>query len=511
MSVDNNYSDLVVKRDVQTKKRLMSKKLQEVREKTALNKYPEQGFAYDMMLMFCKAQLSVLLITPLLVVTIAAVSSYLSPTNSYIVLWACTVITFKGVLYSICRNFISSGSKKLNIDSWLIKISIIEFLCGLSIAAVVFVDFSYVEDLARLLLFAVILIFLAMRMLFASMLPIVFFVGTLPIVLALFVKAVYFQDFNDYITGGLVLSIYLCFSIFISKLNNNFLEMLSSRSEKDFLIAEIEEAKAFSDEARRRAEEANIAKSRFLATMSHELRTPLNAILGFSEVMKDELFGQHHDQRYKDYSNDIHTSGEHLLNLINEILDLSRIEAGRYELQEEAITLSDVSTDCCRLLQLKADKKELKIIQDYNDLEKKLWADERAVRQIIINLLSNAIKFTPNGGVITVKTDMNTEKELLISIKDTGPGIPEKEIPIILTNFGQGSLAHETAEGGSGLGLPIVKGLIEIHGGRFELSSVLRKGTEVQIFFPANRVSHILNQVPLSNIQSKSKNILSIH
>src|SRR6202007_1802707 len=158
---------------------------------------------------------------------------------------------------------------------------------------------------------------------------------------------------------------------------------------------ELEQAKAISDEARRRAEGANISKSRFLAQMSHELRTPLNAILGFSEVMKSEVFGPHAVPTYKEYAGDIHNSGVHLLNLINEILDLSRIEAGRYELNEEAVSLVNAVADCHHLLKLRASTRGITIHEVFEQGMPRIWGDERAVRQVVLNLLSNSIKFTP--------------------------------------------------------------------------------------------------------------------
>jgi two-component system cell cycle sensor histidine kinase PleC len=174
--------------------------------------------------------------------------------------------------------------------------------------------------------------------------------------------------------------------------------LLSFRSEKDALIAEVETAKSMSDEARRRAEDANLAKSRFLASMSHELRTPLNAILGFSEVMANEVLGPMNNPTYRDYAHDVHESGQHLLDLINEILDLSRIEAGRYQLNEEPVTLVAIVEDCCHMMELKARNKDIRVTQEFETTLPRLYADERAVRQIALNLLSNAIKFTPSGG-----------------------------------------------------------------------------------------------------------------
>ncbi len=264
--------------------------------------------------------------------------------------------------------------------------------------------------------------------------------------------------------------------------------MLEFRAEKDALIAEIEGEKAISDEARRRAEAASVAKSRFLATMSHELRTPLNAILGFSEVMKGELLGPIRNGSYREYAANIHDSGRHLLQLINEVLDLSRIEAGRYELQEGPVRLAGVAEECLRLLNLRAESKGLRVALLAGKELEPLWADERAIRQICLNLLSNALKFTPSGGEITVTVGTTPEGGQMLAVKDTGPGIPKEEMPRVMQAFGQGSLAQHTAEGGTGLGLPIVQNLVRLHGGTFRLRSVLRKGTEAIVWLPSSRL-----------------------
>jgi two-component system cell cycle sensor histidine kinase PleC len=266
------------------------------------------------------------------------------------------------------------------------------------------------------------------------------------------------------------------------------LATLVARAEKDALIGELEQAKLVSDDARRHAEGSNIAKSQFLAQMSHELRTPLNAILGFSEVMKAEVFGPHSVAAYKDYSNDIHNSGQHLLNLINEILDLSRIEAGRYELNEETVSVTSVMEDCHHLLTLRASNRGITIHEAFEPDLPRLWADERALRQVCLNLLSNAIKFTPAGGEIWLKAGWTASGGQYMSVKDTGPGIPEEEIPVVLAKFGQGSNAIKSAEQGTGLGLPIAKNLVELHGGTFTLTSKVRIGTELIATFPPERV-----------------------
>lgn len=286
------------------------------------------------------------------------------------------------------------------------------------------------------------------------------------------------------------------FSYVAGQLNKSTLMLISFRTEKDALIAELETAKSMSDEARRRAEEANLAKSRFLASMSHELRTPLNAILGFSEVMANEVLGPMGNQTYREYARDVHDSGKHLLDLINEILDLSRIEAGRYQLNEEPIMLLHLVEDCCHMMELKARNKDIRIVQEFETTMPRLFADERAVRQITLNLLSNAVKFTPTGGEVRVRVGWTAGGGQYLSIRDNGPGIPAEEIPVVLSAFGQGSIAIKSAEQGTGLGLPIVQGLVAMHGGEFELHSKLREGTQAIAIFPPSRVMEAMPPVP---------------
>ena len=295
---------------------------------------------------------------------------------------------------------------------------------------------------------------------------------------------------NPYDLGmASVLGAAFCYFVFISnRLHFSNLTLLSFQSEKVALIAELEVANAVSDEARRRAEEANLAKSRFLASMSHELRTPLNAILGFSEVMSQEVLGPLSNPTYRDYAADIHRSGEHLLNLINEILDLSRIEAGRYDLTEEALSLAEIAEDCIGMVELKARGKQIGITAQFEPLLPLVWIDERAMRQVVLNLLSNAVKFTPPKGSITVKVGWTAGGGQYVSVADDGPGIPEEEIPIVLSAFGQGSVAIKSAEQGTGLGLPIVQAIVAKHGGQFVLRSKLREGTEAIAILPSKRV-----------------------
>jgi two-component system cell cycle sensor histidine kinase PleC len=207
------------------------------------------------------------------------------------------------------------------------------------------------------------------------------------------------------------------------------------------------------------------------------------------------MFGPIENPKYQEYVGNILESGKHLLHLINEILDLTRIESGRYELHEEPLRLADVIDECHRLLKLRADAKGIEVSEEASAELPVVWADQRAMRQICLNLMSNALKFTPKGGRIVLSVGATPDGGQFLSVRDTGPGIPADEIPKVLQAFGQGTLAHQTAEGGAGLGLAIVQNLIELHGGSLDLQSELRKGTDAKVVLPGFRVLRAM--VPL--------------
>ena len=232
-----------------------------------------------------------------------------------------------------------------------------------------------------------------------------------------------------------------------------------------------------------------MAKSQFLATMSHELRTPLNAILGFSELMRGEMLGPIGNEAYKTYLDDIHSSGQHLLRIINDILDLSRIEAGKRELREE-LTLAhrDRARGLLAARPEGAAEGDRRSARSSRRTCRSIVVDEQAMRQVVLNLVSNALKFTPEGGEVTVKVGRTQSGGQYVSVRDNGPGIPENEIPIVLSAFGQGAISIKTAEQGTGLGIPIVQALIHLHGGNFTLRSQVGVGTEAIATLPAKRV-----------------------
>jgi signal transduction histidine kinase len=240
--------------------------------------------------------------------------------------------------------------------------------------------------------------------------------------------------------------------------------------------------------ARQQAQAADRMKSEFLANMSHELRTPLNAIIGFSEVIRDDICGADRTTKYRDYASDIHDSGRHLLDLINEILDLSKVESGDAEIQDEVVGTRELVDSAITLVKESGEIDSVELEIDLPDDAPALRADKRKLKQILVNLLANAIKFTPAGGKVTLRTWSSAESGYVFQITDTGIGIAPESIPKALSRFGQVDADLNRRYQGTGLGLPLTKALIEMHGGTLDLQSRVGIGTTVTVRFPAERI-----------------------
>ena len=240
-------------------------------------------------------------------------------------------------------------------------------------------------------------------------------------------------------------------------------------------------------EAKEAADLANRTKSEFLANMSHELRTPLNAIMGFSEVIKDEMFGVSGVPQYVEYARDIHNSGSHLLEIINDILDLSKIEAGRFELSEEDICLEEVLDAVHNLIKGRADVKQHTIAIEIAPNFPQIFGDKRGIKQTLLNLVSNAVKFTDEQGAISVTAQVVGETAE-IAVADNGIGIAPEDIEKVMSPFGQVDSALARDHQGTGLGLPLVQAMVHMHGGRLRLSSQPGEGTKVTIVLPKERL-----------------------
>lgn len=253
-------------------------------------------------------------------------------------------------------------------------------------------------------------------------------------------------------------------------------------------LTEQVQAQKAADVALQEAERANQAKSEFLAAMSHDLRTPLNAILGFADILSQQYFG-HIDDKYREYAEDILSSGEHLLALVNEILDLSTIEAGKQSLVKENLSTAEIVKECARIVGEKAYNNGINLVTEIPEDIAPIYADKRASKQILLNLFSNAVKFTPEGGKITVSAEAS-DRDITLKIADTGKGIPSEKIPNLTDPFSRGDSDPFLSEKGWGLGLTITKSLVDLHDGTLDIESVVGKGTIVSVILPNAAVSH---------------------
>jgi cell cycle sensor histidine kinase DivJ len=235
--------------------------------------------------------------------------------------------------------------------------------------------------------------------------------------------------------------------------------------------------------ARDEAESANRAKTRFLANMSHELRTPLNAVIGFAEIIQREMFGALGDARYRDYAQHIHESGQHLLQVVNDILDMSKIEAGKFKIVKEPFAVTPLIDLCCEVTRQEAEKKEIKLSVDVLPGLPEVAADKRAVKQMLLNLISNAIKFTNPGGWVRISVRIQGDSVALI-VADNGIGIAEADLVKLGNPFIQADNSYDRQHDGAGLGLSVVKGLARLHGGDLRLTSKLGEGTVATILLP---------------------------
>ncbi len=234
--------------------------------------------------------------------------------------------------------------------------------------------------------------------------------------------------------------------------------------------------------ARESAEAASAAKTDFLAQVSHEIRTPLNAILGFADVMLEERFGPIGNERYKDYLKDIHASGLHVMSLADDLLDLSKIEAGKLELAFESVDANSVIRECVSLMQPQAARERVIMRVSLHDRLPRVMVDERSLKQIMLNLMSNAVKFNEPGGQVIVSTAIDAAGQAVIRVRDTGVGMNESEVGLALTPFSQ--VAKGGAKGGAGLGLPLTKALVEANKAEFSIKSRREQGTLIEIAFP---------------------------
>jgi two-component system cell cycle sensor histidine kinase PleC len=441
----------------------------------------------DLLDLFVRNQLRVALALPLIAMLFAFAS--LSWTGPEVVgAWLACVLACQGVQLWLCRLFHETEPTSTSHVEWTGNLTASETLIAICWALPLYIFWEPANHAQHIALIGTLLVVIAVRILIAGNFMPVVIAGTGLITINIVIRCI-LEDEPAYITlAGMAVMTEIFFIQLSRRLQETSHEMLVFKAERERLIGELRQAMDKTEAALAKAEEANRAKSRFLATMSHELRTPLNAIMGFSEVLSTEMMGPHAVSAYKDYSDDIHHSGHYLLSLINDILDLSRIEAGRLEVEDEPVAVGRIGRDCARLVALRLAERRQELRQSFPVDEPMILGGERSIRQIWINLLSNAMKFTPPGGRLEMAVKIDPSGALSMSVSDNGPGIPAHEMEAALGAFSRGAHATRKAIDGAGLGLPIVHGLAKLYGAGLAVNSAPGQGTEVVITFPPSRV-----------------------
>jgi len=312
-----------------------------------------------------------------------------------------------------------------------------------------------------------------------------FFVASfLPMASLLFVRFMVSFQPTDLILAALIPMYGMQVFLDSNHISDRWDEEALMRFSHEDMSRELEEARDEALRKRTEAETANASKTAFLANMSHELRTPLNAILGFSEIIARECLGPVGSPRYKEYAGDIHISGSHLLSLINDLLDVAKIEAGRMEVEPQMIETARCLDGALKFVGPKARERNQTLTITVDDAAAVLFADERALKQIVINLVTNSVKFTRNGGRIDVAARRNADGDFELTVTDNGAGVSKEKLDRIFKPFSRVDNRYDSENAGTGLGLSLVRGLAELHGGRAWMESELDKGSCVHVVFP---------------------------
>jgi two-component system, cell cycle sensor histidine kinase PleC len=447
----------------------------------------EMAWHGDLLEMFLKNQLRLAPIMPILSVLMAITALQWMP--PFVVLtWLISVVGSAVTQLYLSSLYFKRPRSVAEQHEWIGMISATELMMGIIWVLPIFFFWPHSGSLQGTFIVAALLAVSAVRFLVVNNFMRVLISGTGIMTIGIAVRCI-IEGGAVYLALAILIIMLEMFFLFIARqLQETARDMIIFRHQKDALIGELKLERDRAEAEKVKAENANRAKSSFLANMSHELRTPLNAILGFSEILEQEMFGPLANIAYKDYAGDIHHSGRYLLGLINDILDISRIEAGRREIIEEPVHLLEALEHANHLLGRNAAQKAITVHVSAETALPKIMGDGRAIKQIAINLLTNAIKFTPNKGTVELIGRQNNFGELELIVRDNGPGIPSSEIENALSAFTRGSLAAKKAVDGAGLGLSIVKGIMDLHGGKIEIISKLGYGTEIVCSFPAKRV-----------------------
>lgn len=441
----------------------------------------------ELLVIFLKNQMRVAPAMPILALLLALTTLQWVPL-AVAAGWLTAALGCQAIQFYLCHMYFSIDRSREDPRDWIGILSAAELLTGVCWSLPLFIFWPTAGGLQHIYIVASVMAVIAMRLLIVNSFMPVLIAGTGVLTFGVALRCVWEQQALYMALAGSIIALEAFFLLIARNLQETARDMLIFKAQKDGLIEALRQEKERAEEESSKARQANLAKSAFLATMSHELRTPLNAIMGFSEILKREMFGPMNVAAYKGYADDIHHSGHYLLNLINDILDLSRIEAGRRDLHEEPVSVLVAVEEVNHLLLMKAAEKRIDVRVDVPASLPKLMADKRGLNQVLINLLSNALKFTPASGRVNIRAARTATGGLAITVSDNGPGIPAHEMEAALGAFSRGSFATKKAIDGAGLGLPIVKGLMDVHGGSIAIHGEPGVGTDVIVTFPPGRV-----------------------
>ena len=441
----------------------------------------------DLLELFLRNQLKLAPILPMVAVMLSATAAMWNGVGT-IASWLFGVIGSNLIQLFLCRLYFKAPRSKSEQREWIGMMAASEFMQGVFWLTPLFLFWPQGNAALGMFLITAIMAVVALRFLIVGTFLPVLIAGTGVMTIGAALRCIMETDTLFFSLGAVLITLEVLFLFVARQLQDTSRDMLVFKNQKDVLINALSLARDAAEGERARAEKANEAKSVFLANMSHELRTPLNAILGFSEILHGEMFGPLQNGTYKNYAGDINSSGQYLLALINDILDISRIEAGRRDIQEEPLDLSGLLDHALHLSALNAKHKEIALVMNVETGLPRVLGDERAIQQVAINLTTNAVKFTPQGGHIEMGARKLSNGAVELYVTDNGPGIPADEKNNALNAFSRGKLATTKAIDGAGLGLSIVNGIMQLHGGTVEIDSKLGLGTTVLCTFPAKRV-----------------------
>ncbi|MGB7206796.1 MAG: HAMP domain-containing sensor histidine kinase [Anderseniella sp.] len=441
----------------------------------------------DLLSLFVRNQIKVSLAMPIL--SLFFMMAILTWTSWIIAAsWFGSYLAAQAIQYYLCTLYEQARRDNTQSKEWIGMLCASETLIAVCWVIPIFVYWAPGDQIQHTFMVAIVLAAIAARVMTSGNYMPIIMAGTGILAMATAIRCMMETGLLYNTLGTTIVLAEIFFVQMVRRLQGTTQEMLVFKAEREALIGQLDGALSEAEEARSKAEEANKAKSRFLATMSHELRTPLNAILGFSEILSKEMMGPHAVPVYKSYSDDIHYSGDYLLKLINDILDLSRIEANRHDLEKEPIDPAVIARESGELLAIQFQRKSQKVTYDFARSRARIIGDNRALRQIWLNLISNAIKFAPENSEISLRVDQKSNGSVVLSVADNGPGLPAEELELMRSAFVRGSYAQKKAIDGAGLGLSIVNGLAELHEARLSMSVNMPTGLIASVEFPPHRV-----------------------